>query len=115
MGVDSELLGPLQTGIAARRRHEVDSHVGESVRRGMIRYMYIIVDWSLAMDEDDYRPRRAEVVRQALRVRVACMCVCVCVCVCMCVCVCVCACAWLHICFPCLHSSFPCLFAIRSS
>jgi hypothetical protein len=51
-----------------RRRLVMQQRVGESIRRGMIRYVVLLVDWSLAMDADDYHPSRAEVVLQQCRV-----------------------------------------------
>lgn len=53
---------------AVRKRRLQDGGVGESIRRGVIRYLYILVDWSVAMDEDDFRPTRGEVVYKALTV-----------------------------------------------
>ena len=54
---------------AIKKRRLLDTGVGESIRRGVIRYVYLILDWSLAMDEDDFRPTRGEVVYKAVAVR----------------------------------------------
>ena len=55
---------------AVRKRRMVQESVGESIRRGVIRYVYVVLDWSVAMDEDDFKPTRGEVLYKAVMVRV---------------------------------------------
>lgn len=61
---------PILTENEAITRHRLAGagSAGDSIRRGVIRFVYLILDWSAAMDEDDFRPNRAEVVLVCLKV-----------------------------------------------
>ena len=61
----------LDTRAAGQVRRRLPSSItgGEAIRRGMIRYLYVILDMSRAMDQTDgdFRPKRAQVTRQATK------------------------------------------------
>jgi transcription initiation factor TFIIH subunit 2 len=57
---------PLQIEVQTARKRRLQENAGDSIRRGVIRYLYLVLDWSSAMDEDDFRPTRAEVVYKAV-------------------------------------------------
>ena len=49
----------------ARKRQQPD--VSHSIRRGMIRYLYVIIDMSSAMNQTDLKPHRLSVTLSFLQ------------------------------------------------
>jgi transcription initiation factor TFIIH subunit 2 len=65
--VKEDELGHLTTSANAKTRRRAENNISKSIRRTLIRYLIVGIDCSTSSLENDFRPTRSEVVKNALR------------------------------------------------